>query len=134
MASVDTLNIRPGDTKRYIDTLTDTATGVPVDADLTDGTWSAICQVRLDYAPTSDVVSEFDCDITDVNEVTRTLFEDQSTALDDVPFEAEATVKRKAYWDAQLRQTDGLAAGQDYVVTYRSGIINILGQVSRDAS
>lgn len=134
MASVDKLSIRAGDTKQYVDTLTDTTTGDPVDADLTDGDWSATCQIRLDYATTSEVIAAFEAEITGVNEVTRTLFESESTALDDVPFVNGPTTKRTVYWDAQLRQADGLSAGEDYVVTYRSGTIDILGQVSRDSS
>lgn len=133
MADIDKVPVRAGDTKQYVDTLTDTATGEPITADLTDG-WEALCQIRANYATTSAVVASFTADITAANEVTRTLYEDQSTLLDAVPFvDAPSIGKRTVYWDAQLRLPDGLGAGKDYVVTYRSGKIEILGQVSRDA-
>jgi hypothetical protein len=134
VATATKLEIRAGDTKVYTDTITDTVTGDPITADLEAGGWEAICQIRVDYAVTSAVVAEFSCEITGPNEVTRTLYEVESLALDEVAFTGAATGKRKVYWDAQLRLPDGLAAGQDYVITYQSGTIDILGQVSRDAS
>lgn len=126
------ITIRPGDTKIYTDTFTDTETGLPISADLTDGTWEATSQIRRYLDPASAVVATFDCEITSANSVKRTLTEDQSSNLDDVPFTASpATGKRKVYWDAQLRKTDGIAAGEDYVFTYLSGVVTIPGQVTR---
>jgi hypothetical protein len=129
------LSFRAGDTKVYVDDLTDTLTGDAIDeADLTDPDWTATCQIRLNYAVTSPVVAEFNCETTGAAQVTRTLFEDQSLLLDSVPFKDTDTKKlkpRRVYWDAQLRKEDGLAAGEPYVLTYLSGWIDILGQVSR---
>lgn len=126
------IDIRPGDTKSYVDVFTDTETGEPIDADLSDGTWEATCQIRKDYNPTSPLIAEFDCEITGPNTILRTLTEEQSLQLDDVPFTSTSvTRKRKVYWDAQLRKEDGLGAGSDYVLTYLSGVILLPGQVTR---
>lgn len=129
------ISVRAGDTKVYLDDLTDTVSGLPIDdADLTDPDWTATCQVRLNYATTSPVVAEFACETTGPAQVTRSLFEDQSLLLDTVAFKDTDTKKVKSrlvYWDAQLRKEDGLATGEPYVITYLSGTIEILGQVSR---
>ena len=130
------IEIRAGDTKVYTDVATDTVSGDPITADLLADGWVATCQIRVNYDPTSTVLAEFDCQITDAQTIRRTLFEDQSLLLDGAEFAAEDVAKvgkRKVYWDAQLRLPDGLAVGEDYVVTYLSGTITILGQVSRSA-
>lgn len=127
--------IRAGDTKVYDDVLTDTVSGDPIDAaDLTDGTWEVSCQIRANYATTSPVVAEFTCEATGPATIRRMLTEVESLKLDAVAFDPKDTAKtatRKVYWDAQIRKTDGLDAGQPYVLTYLSGSIKILGQVSR---
>ena len=130
----ETVEIRAGDTVVFVDTLTDTATGSAISADLTDGTWTVACQVRARRAKTDPVLAQFTCEITGANTVKRSLYEAESLKLDDVPFPANDTAKkgkRTVYWDAEIRKTDGLAAGEDYVLTYESGVIKILGQVSR---